>query len=63
MRTTFRRSNFSPCGAPVYRSFSINQKAGRVYALLSENGEIFMPTAETFFYLAAPGPPEPVKTE
>jgi len=29
--------------------FQEQQEAERVYALLSENGEIFMPLAETFF--------------
>ena len=41
---------FQPmCSAYLSLLLDSSQEAERIYALLSENGEIFMPLAETFF--------------
>jgi PhnB protein len=37
------------CSAYLSLLLDSSQEAERIYALLSENGEIFMPLAETFF--------------
>ena len=46
----FRRSGSSRCAAPIFPSrVDSTEEAERIYALLSDGGEIFMPMQETFF--------------